>query len=304
MRIHHINCGTLCPASSRFVLGEGGLFARARLVCHCLVIESSEGLVLVDTGLGLHDIRDPSRLGRRFITRTAPRLDPREAAASRIEQLGFRREDVRHIIPTHLDVDHAGGMADFPHAQVHVFGAEHHAALTPTGKRMRRGYRSAQWAHGPRWTRYSVEGERWFGFEAVRVIPGLSPDVLLVPLVGHSEGHCGVAVKSGGRWLLHAGDAYFHHREIDPVAPRSPPGLALFQRLLSTDNAARLANQARLRDLVRDHGSEVQVFSAHSAIEFDRHATSPSAAQASDGISSRLTPAPSPSEGGSAPARP
>ncbi|PTL76696.1 MBL fold metallo-hydrolase [Vitiosangium sp. GDMCC 1.1324] len=275
MRVHHINCGTLCPASSRFVLGEGGLFSRARMVCHCLVLETHAGLVLVDTGLGLRDIEDPSRLGRRFISRNAPRLEPHETAAVQVERLGFKREDVRHIIPTHLDLDHAGGLADFPDAEVHIFRDEHEAAFAPAGRSKKYGYRPVQWAHGPRWNRHAVEGERWFGFEAVRVIPGLSEQVLLVPLVGHSEGHCGVAVKTDSGWLLHAGDAYFSHREIDPVAPRSPPGLALFQRLRSADNAARLANQARLRNLVREHSNEVRVFSAHCAVEFDRHVASP-----------------------------
>ena len=33
---------------------------------------------------------------------------------------GFRREDVRHILVTHLDFDHAGGLPDFPDAVVHV----------------------------------------------------------------------------------------------------------------------------------------------------------------------------------------
>ncbi|WP_426753454.1 MBL fold metallo-hydrolase [Myxococcus sp. Y35] len=280
MRVHHINCGTMCPASARFVLGEGGLFSKARLVCHCLVIESNDGLVLVDTGLGLHDIADTARLGRRFIRRSAPVLDPQEAAVSRVEQLGFRREDVRHIIPTHLDLDHIGGLSDFPSAQVHVFRDEHAAAMVPEGRSKLFGYRPRQWGHGPRWTPYAVDGERWFGFEAVRVIPGLSTEVLLVPLAGHTSGHCGVAVREGGRWLLHAGDAYFHHREVDPVAPRSPPGLALFQRMRSVDNAARLANQARLRQLVRDHADEVSIFSAHCATEFDRHAAGTLAAGA------------------------
>lgn len=58
--------------------------------------------------------------------------------------------------------------------------------------------RPGQWAHGPRWVPHGVEGERWQGFEAVRVLPGLGAEVLLVPLVGHSEGHCGVAIAAGG----------------------------------------------------------------------------------------------------------
>jgi glyoxylase-like metal-dependent hydrolase (beta-lactamase superfamily II) len=31
-----------------------------------------------------------------------------------IERLGFRREDVRHIVITHFDFDHIGGLVDFP----------------------------------------------------------------------------------------------------------------------------------------------------------------------------------------------
>ncbi|PCC69439.1 Metallo-beta-lactamase superfamily protein [Nannocystis exedens] len=274
MRVHHLNCGTLCPASARFVLGEGSLFARAQLVCHCLVLETEQGLVLVDTGLGTHDIQDPRRLGPGFIRRNAPRLDPRETAVAQVERLGFKREDVRHIIPTHLDLDHVGGLSDFPAAEVHVFRDEFAAAMQPVGRSKKFGYRPQQWAHGPRWTPHAVNGERWFGFEAVRPLPGLGDDVLLVPLVGHSEGHCGIAVKTDGGWLLHAGDAYFNHREIDPVAPRSPFGLALFQRLRSADNAARVANQGRLRELVRDHSRDVSVFSSHCATEFRRHAAS------------------------------
>lgn len=271
MRIHHLNCGTLCPASARFVTGSGGWFERARMVCHCLLLETSRGLVLVDTGLGTRDVQDAKgRLGPSFMRGTAPRLDPTETALAQVERLGFRREDVRHIVPTHLDLDHVGGLEDFPDAQVHVFGDEHAAATAPPAVGKRHGYRPMQWAHGPKWNRYSVEGERWFGFESVRLIPDLDEEVLLVPLTGHSVGHCGVAVKGPDGWVLHAGDSYFSHHEVDLVAPRSPWGLALFQRLLSENNAVRLQNQERLRGLIRDHGHEVKVFSAHCAVEFDR----------------------------------
>ncbi len=273
MRVHHLNCGTLCPAGgARFVLGEGSFFARAQMVCHCLLLETRQGLALVDTGLGMQDLQDPSRLGRRFLRRNAPRLDPRETAVAQVERLGFKREDVRHLLPTHLDLDHAGGLSDFPGAEVHVFRDEYAAAM---GAGKRTGYRHRQWAHGPRWRQHAVEGERWFGFEAVRPLPGLGDEVLLVPLVGHTEGHCGIAVRSGGRWLLHAGDAYFSHLEVNPVAPRSPLGVALFQRLHSADNAKRVANQARLRELVRDHSAEVSVICAHCPTDFQRHAASP-----------------------------
>ncbi len=237
------------------------------MVCHCLVIEGKDGLVLVDTGLGTDDIDDPrGRLGRMFVKVTRPRLAREQTALAQIERLGFRRADVRHIVPTHLDLDHVGGLSDFPDAQVHVFEPELRAAMQRSTVGERGRYRVAQLAHGPRWATHALAGERWLGFESVRVI---GEDVALVPLVGHTRGHCGVAVKDDRGWLVHAGDAYFFRGEVDPVAPRSTPGLALFQRLAAIDDVARRANQARLRELVRDHGREVRLFCAHDPVEYD-----------------------------------
>jgi glyoxylase-like metal-dependent hydrolase (beta-lactamase superfamily II) len=270
MAIHHVNCGTMCPTGKRIIENDGGLFERARMVCHVLVVETDQGLVLVDTGLGTRDIDEPARLGRGFLRRSAP-LDRAETALAHVERLGYRASDVRHVVATHLDLDHVGGISDFPDATVHVLVDEHAAAMDPRGPSKRYGYRPAQWAHGPRWQRHAVDGEQWNGFGAVRVVPGLSVDVLLIPLVGHSAGHCGVAVRDGERWLLHAGDAYFSHLEIDPVAPATPLGLALFQRMRSVDERARRSNQVRLRQLVRDHG-DVDVFCAHDARELARYA--------------------------------
>jgi hypothetical protein len=56
MRIHHLNTGTMCPIGRRFVNGTGSIFQRARMVCHCLLVETNDGLALVDTGIGLDDI--------------------------------------------------------------------------------------------------------------------------------------------------------------------------------------------------------------------------------------------------------
>jgi glyoxylase-like metal-dependent hydrolase (beta-lactamase superfamily II) len=99
---------------------------------------------------------------------------------------------------------------------------------------------------------------------------GLPPDILLIPLAGHTVGHCGVAVqRDDGTWLLHAGDAYFHEMEMSSGAT-CPPGLRLYQKLMQADGAARLRNQERLRTLIRGHAAEIDVFCAHDAAEFDR----------------------------------
>lgn len=274
MKIHHLNCATLCPVG-RSLLGQGGgVTERGRMVAHCLLIEGNGGLTLVDTGFGTADVHDARRrLGGPFVRLVAPSLREEDTALRQVEALGFHARDVRDIVVTHLDLDHAGGLPDFPEARVHVHGPELDAALARKTFREKERYRTVHWAHGPRWERHTPGGDRWKGFESVRALAG-EPEVRIIPLVGHSRGHSGVAVRDGERWLLHAGDAYFFHGEMDVSSPRCPPGLALFQSFVEVDRRARLANQERLRELKRAHG-DVAVFSAHDVIEFDRHAARP-----------------------------
>ena len=96
MRIHHINTGTMCPIGRRFVNGTGSIFQRARMVCHCLLVETNDGLALVDTGIGLGDIANPPRLGRKWVRQTTPLLDPAETAVQQVKALGYSPGDVRH----------------------------------------------------------------------------------------------------------------------------------------------------------------------------------------------------------------
>jgi glyoxylase-like metal-dependent hydrolase (beta-lactamase superfamily II) len=270
MRIHHLNCATMCPPSQRLINGYGSLFAPARMVCHCLAIETDDGIVLIDTGLGLEDVAHPAeRLHAAFRHMIRPILDPEETAVRQLERLGFQRQDVRHIIPTHLDVDHAGGLPDFPDAVVHIFADEYAAVVRPRTVMEQRRYHRHQWAHQPRWSIYEELGEQWFGFPAVRSLKGVSDDILLVPLPGHTRGHCGVAVRQGNGWLLHAGDAYFHRDEVHGHLLDCPPLLAAFQMAFQHDAAGRIGNLHRLRQLAKDHRQTVTIISAHDPDEFD-----------------------------------
>ena len=237
------------------------------MVCHCLLIETRDGLVLVDTGIGTEDMADPGgRLGTVFTFITAPSRRLEETALHQVKALGYSPDDVRHILPTHLDLDHAGGLPDFPRAEVHIFAPEHDAAMRPRTRQERMRYRQVHFGHGPRWKRYEIGGDRWHGLESVRAIDG-SAEVLIIPLQGHTRGHAGIAVRTGSGWLLHAGDAYFHHREMDET-PSCPPGLRAFQRLVAVDDGLRRRNQGRLRELARKEKSVV-IFSAHCPVEFE-----------------------------------
>ena len=280
MRIHHLNGATLCPWGRKLVLGGGD----NHLVCHCLLIETNAGLVLVDTALGLEDHHASSRQGVRDNLRSVrPIWDPAETMARQVERLGFQRDDVRHIVLTHLDLDHAGGLADFPKARVHVYAAEHVAAMEKRSFLERMRYQGVQWAHGPDWKLYdSARGERWFGFDCVRELEGLPPEILLVPLAGHTRGHCGVAVNRGDTWLLHAGDAYFFRGEVEQPA-HCPTSLRIYQSFLQMKGRERRENRQRLHELASTHAGKVRVFCAHDPQEWRGLALPEAAATSSSG---------------------
>src|SRR3546814_3403 len=273
MRIHHLSCGTCCPIGGRLFDGTtDGPFGH--LVCHCLLIESDAGLILVDTGFGTRDVDHPHRrLSEFFLTLNNIQLRPEETAVAQVRALGFDPRDVRHIIITHLDFDHAGGIEDFPAAAVHLTGREKVVADSQEGGAFvgRRRYRPQQWDEVIDWRLYPMgRGERWFGFEAVRDLDGLPPEILLVPLPGHTWGHSGVAVQEdGGGWLLHAGDAYFYRGEVGSQTYECTPALRAYQRLMEVDRQARLLNQDRLRRLSLQQAKDVRIFCAHDAVEFD-----------------------------------
>lgn len=247
-----------------------GLAAAGKLVGHSLLLETdAAGLVLVDSGLGLADVADPSRLGRSYLFLNRPRLDPAITAIRQIEALGLDPADVRHILLTHMDVDHTGGIADFPAAKVHVHAAEHAAAMARRTGNEKQRYRPAQWEHGPDWALYDLgDGEPWFGFEAVRSLPGLPEEILAVPLLGHTRGHCGIAVAQGDGWLLDAGDTYFNRNEVATPPGKVPRMLRVLENNLARDWKALLANQERLRELAAGHAGEVTVFCSHDPVEF------------------------------------
>jgi glyoxylase-like metal-dependent hydrolase (beta-lactamase superfamily II) len=251
----------MCPRGARLLAGHGGLLEKTEIVAHCLLIEAGGELVLVDTGLGTADCADPKRLGVVFLATVAPRCREQETAVRQIEALGHDPRDVRHIVTTHLDLDHAGGIGDFPDAQIHVFASELAVAKSPPLAERAR-YVKAQWADNPIWVEHGAGGDSWFGFESIRLLPDLDAEIAMIPLPGHSAGHCGVAVNTSDGWLLHAGDAFFFHGEIE--TPRScPPGLRFFQTINQHDGKARHRNQERLRELQRTHGDDVTLFCSH-----------------------------------------
>lgn len=256
MKVHHLNCGTMRP------------YGTPAIVCHVLLVETDNGLVLVDSGHGTQDCADPAR--RVGPTRVVfrPALDPAEAAVRQIERLGFRRDDVRHIVVTHFDMDHIGGIADFPEAQIHVTAAEAFGALRRPALKEKVRFRPAQWAHGPKLVEHQPDGEKWRGFAAAKELSDIAPGIVLVSLPGHTRGHACVAVDAGHRWVLHCGDAFYQVGTIDGQSP-VPRLLKTIEPMLAFNRKQVLDNHVRLAELYRRQEPDLLMVCAHDATLYE-----------------------------------
>ncbi len=251
IQVHHLNFGLLGPLA-----GD----PNPASLCHCLLLEDANGYALVDTGFGTGEMANPTaRFGAEAVAFWGIQGDPSLTAAHQLGQRGIAPADVRHIIMTHLDVDHAGGLADFPNAYVHL-ASEELANLQDGNKR----YAAPQFAHGPQWQPYSDNDGEWLGLPARKLALGFTEDVLLIPLFGHTRGHCGVAIPQDGKWLLHAGDVYYRRTE---VTQESDPLDALVARF-ADDDSLRRESLARVKELARSHAEDVTVFSTHDTLEY------------------------------------
>lgn len=262
MKIHHLNCGTLSPK-----------YPRLRSIVYCLLVETDDGPVLVDTGFGLQDYKKPSPMMDGFMRLMGVPRKVEETAVYQVKSLGYDPQDLKHIVLTHLHLDHAGGLRDFSQANVHLFKGELDSATQPRTL-LERGCDSAHWTHDPKWVFYDQVDGKWLGFPRIDILEGISPQMHLIPLPGHTRGHCGVAVASNQGWIFNCGDAASpFHKEVDihgyPEAQQSlnflPGGLS--HRFCGP-------HVPKLRQLIQEHGDEVNVFSSHDIYSFEKNLSS------------------------------
>ncbi|MEE8389730.1 MAG: MBL fold metallo-hydrolase [Anaerolineae bacterium] len=127
MRVHHLNCGTFNLIGGVALIGTGALLTPARGVTHCVLVETDDGLFLVDTGLGTRDCIAPTVFMRLLLTLGSYPRDLKETAVGQVERPSYAPESVKHIVLTHFHYDHTGGLPDFPQAQVHIYKDEYKA---------------------------------------------------------------------------------------------------------------------------------------------------------------------------------
>ena len=258
--LRHLSCGRGKPLGVRIFPRRFKGF----MECHCIYVESPSHRILVDSGLSRAELEDPRRLGP-FARGLGLQADTTLAAVSQLAALGRAPSDVTDIVLTHMDLDHAGGVQDFPQATVHAHGREVAAATTPRtmGERLR--YRPDQWRNARLVRHDTGAATNLRGAEAAAPIlqdDGLT--VSLVPLFGHTRGHCGVLIETPDAQVLHSGDVYYDASELDTEASLL---FACFLRSIHVKPKEARASLMKLRQWRQQH-PEVRFVSSHDPREF------------------------------------
>ncbi len=227
--------------------------------CHCVLVLSGDEAVLIDSGIGMHDVRDPlRRVGSDVIDAAGFKFLANVTAIRQLESRGLSASAVTDIVLTHCDTDHVGGLSDFPNARVHL-ASEEKENLDSGNPR----YTRHQFSHGPNWQTYSENDSDFLGLPSRRIDTIADVDIRLVPLFGHTNGHCGVAICDNGASVLHIGDAYYLR---DELTNENHP-ISELATLRADNNQLRMESLDKLRQLISRDGVDLTYFGYHDITE-------------------------------------
>jgi N-acyl homoserine lactone hydrolase len=181
-----------------------------------LLQHPSAGAILVDTGMHPSCAVDPKqnlgRLGAVFFR--GLEMGPRQGAPDQLRELGIEPTDVKVVVMTHLHIDHASAMSEFPEATFVFSRREWEAA---TGGGAFDGYVRRQFDHAFDYRTIdfdAAEGDSFASFgRAVDLFGDGSVRLAYTP--GHTHGHLSVVARVDGGEVLMCGDAAFTQAMID-----------------------------------------------------------------------------------------
>jgi glyoxylase-like metal-dependent hydrolase (beta-lactamase superfamily II) len=110
--------------------------------------------------------------------------------------------DVRLVILTHLDWDHAGGIAHFPNAEFLVHRPEFEFSKKVMGKLR---YNPKLWPSTFAPTLYDLDADPLGPFSESKAVTDRG-DIRLVPIPGHSIAQVGVVVEGDGKRMFFGAD--------------------------------------------------------------------------------------------------
>ncbi|QSO46882.1 quorum-quenching N-acyl homoserine lactonase AiiA [Alicyclobacillus mengziensis] len=174
----------------------------ARLPIWSYLIETSDGPILIDTGMPESCIHEPAEFfrGTEDEGLIVPEMKAQDLITNVIGRCGYQPSDLVCVVSTHLHFDHAGGNQLFPYTEIVLQRAEYEAALKQDNY--------FDICKDPALLYRFVDGD-------TELVPG----VQLVFTPGHTPGHQSVLVSTPNDTILLAIDAAYHRPNYEDGVP-------------------------------------------------------------------------------------
>ena len=186
-----------------------------------LVQHPTAGEILIDTGLHPSIATSPEEnLGRAGLPLFKPEMDSGQDLPSQLRARGIDPTAIRLVILTHLHVDHASAVSEFPNATFLVTAREWAAANTGPLPLLK-GYRRSQFDYAFDFRTVDFDTDEVSSYSTFGRTLDLFGDgsIRLVFTPGHSSGHQSVLLRLADREMLVAGDAIFLLEQLDEGTP-------------------------------------------------------------------------------------
>lgn len=159
------------------------------------LIETKNGRILFDVGCDYQKIKQPD-LRQKYYEHKGfpfgpPEMEEKQQLPNKLQILGLQPEDVDVVFCSHLHFDHAGGLCEFCHAEVHVHSKEMLAAKNLEDE----AYFTSDFDLPLNW---KIQTEEY----------DLVPGVRAIETPGHTAGHMSMYIElPKGQPIILAGDA-------------------------------------------------------------------------------------------------
>ncbi len=184
---------------------------------HAYLLEHpKEGLTLVDAGICAEQAHHHQQYYRgvlRFVLDDDEySQEPAETLAEQLKRIGFRSDDVRTVILTHLHEDHVGGLRNLPKAKVVVAKTEWNARRMKMFGFIPMFYEPS-YSSVEQWEMVNFDSGAFHTFDRSQDLFH-DGSVILLPTPGHTPGHTSALVEMGGYQLLITGDCLYTLRHL------------------------------------------------------------------------------------------
>jgi N-acyl homoserine lactone hydrolase len=228
----------------------GARFMIASPIC-CYLLDTAEGWMLLDAGFDPKYARDKELVARYFdaIGMHPPVVNPEHELPLQFEQVGVGFDDIRHVVLSHLHLDHAGYIKYFKSAEVHIQHDEYLHGLSDArpNSYFLEDYNSPD----IRWRLHDGDWE-------------LIPGVRLIRTPGHTPGHQSAIIelpRSGTCVLTFDAGDFQENYDLEIL-----PGE-------SVDDAAALASIRRLKMVASQPRAQMILF--HDPMAIQRYKLAP-----------------------------